>query len=471
MGHASRRSSPFVLSVPLCLCVFPLCFATAEAAGTQIAQAEKLAQQASGLCQGGSAAEGEALARKALLLTEEFEPTDYVRAGRKGEVVEDEFLEARRQYRIHRAKLYDAVGECLARGGKARPATRYLGRADLLQPTADRAVAYARALLADQRPGEALFALRKSLRSAQAALSAEGLRLLEQGVDGERLGSAQVTLDRWRVAALKAPNVTHVAGPLKVAGTPRLSTGAPFAWGEDPMVFYVGSVSCRECSAQMQEIQGALAAYRRRAAKDGGPEVKMVLLPEEPDQDQALRQLVTLYRYDWPVLMGRGHPAALGVKPGDLLVVGRRGWSAVKIQPPFEEALGSALDLLARREVNETVPRSNWNRQPAVDAVVAQPKVLPEGLAPGEDPPAPAAFTAAVDAFRAGRALETLRFMDALAADEGGWLLPPEARYNRALALRATGDREAARRILLRIGDSRFQEDVDRALEAPGKRR
>jgi len=188
-------------------------------------------------------------------------------------------------------------------------------------------------------------------------------------------------------------------------------------------------------------------------------------------QVESLRQLVTLYRYDWPVLMGRGHPPALGVKPGDLLVVGRRGWSAVKIQPPFEEALGSALDLLARREVNETVPRSNWNRQPAVDAVVAQPKVLPEGLAPGEDPPAPAAFTAAVDAFRAGRALETLRFMDALAADEGGWLLPPEARYNRALALRATGDREAARRILLRIGDSRFQEDVDRALEAPGKRR
>lgn len=457
------------------LCSLWLCGAVStswvQAAGTQIAQAEKLAQQASGLCQGGSAGEGEALARKALLLTDEFEPTDYVRAGRKGEVVEDAFLEARRQYRIHRAKLYDAVGECLARAGKARAASRYLGRASVLQPSSDRAVALARALLADQRSGEAMAALRSILRGPQASLGAEGLRLLEQGVDAERLASAQVTLDRWRVAALKAPNVAHVAGPLKVAGTPRLSTGVPFAWGEDPVVFYVGSVSCRDCSAHLQEIQGALAAYRRRAARDGGPEVSMVLLPEEPDQDLALRQLVTLYRYNWPVLMGRGHPAALGVAPGELLVVARRAWSAVKIQPPFEEALGSALDLLARREVNEPVPRSNWNRQPAVDAVVAEPKLLPEGLAPGEDQPAPAAFTAAVDAFRAGRALETLRFIDSLASDGDGWLLPPEARYNRALALRATGDREAARRILLRIGDSRFQEDVDRALEAPARRR
>ena len=140
-------------------------------------------------------------------------------------------------------------------------------------------------------------------------------------------------------------------------------------------------------------------------------------------------------------------------------------------QPPFEEAsLGSALDVLARREVSETVPRANWNRQAAVDAVVAEPKLLPEGLAPGEDQPPPAGFTAAVDAFRAGRAVEALRFMDALAADPEGWLLPPEARYNRALALRASGDRETARRILLRIGDSRFQEEVDKALEAPAKR-
>src|SRR5262245_4695729 len=103
MSEGSRRFIPVAVSVALCLCgVFssPLL----HAAGTQIGTAEKLAQQASGLCQGGSAAEGEAIARKALGVTAEFEPLDYVRAGRKGEVVEDAYLEARRQYRIHRAK-------------------------------------------------------------------------------------------------------------------------------------------------------------------------------------------------------------------------------------------------------------------------------------------------------------------------------------------------------------------------------
>lgn len=426
-----------------------------------------MAQQAIAQCESGSAAQGEALARKALALTEEFEPTDYVRAGRKGEVVEDAFLDARRQYRVHRARLYDAVGACLAKAGRARPASRYLGRAVLLQPTAERSIAWSRTLLADDRPAEALAALRATMRGATTALAPEGLRILEQAVDAARLASAQVTLDRWRVDALHAPGAAHVAGPVKLAANPRLSTGAPFAWSEEPVVVYVGSVSCRDCSSHMQEIQRALAAYGRRAAKEGGPEVRVLLLPEEPDQDHALRQVAALYHYDWPVLLGRGNPQAMGTAPGTVLVVARRGWSAVRLQPPFEDPLGSVLDLLARRDVTEAVPRSNWNRQAAADVASAEPALLPEGLAPGEDQPAPAGFTAALDAFRAGHGLEALRFLDALAADPGGWLLPPEARFDRALALRAAGEREAARRMLLRIGDSRFQEAVDRALEAP----
>jgi hypothetical protein len=259
---------------------------------------------------------------------------------------------------------------------------------------------------------------------------------------------------------------------VKLAPGPRLSTGAPFAWPDEPVVIYVGSVSCRDCSAHLQQIQRAMSAYARRAAADGLPAARVLMVPEEPDQDHALRQVATLYHYDWPVLLGRGNPEAMGAKPGTVLVVARRGWSAVSVQPPFEDGLGSALDLLARRDVTESVPRSNWNRQAAGDITAAEPKLLAEGLAPGEDQPAPAAFTAAVDALRAGHGLEAIRFLDSLTSDQAGWLLPPEARFNRALALRAAGERETARRILLRIGDSRFQEAVDRALEAsPGGRR
>jgi Flp pilus assembly protein TadD len=92
-------------------------------------------------------------------------------------------------------------------------------------------------------------------------------------------------------------------------------------------------------------------------------------------------------------------------------------------------------------------------------------------LAPGEDEPAPAEFDSAVAALRAGRPAEALRTFEALEGRGDGWLLPPEARLDRALSLAALGRREEARRLLLRIGDSRFQEDVDRALERVGSPR
>src|SRR6185503_4687572 len=147
------------------------------------------------------------------------------------------------------------------------------------------------------------------------------------------------------------------------------------------------------------------------------------------------------------------------------LVVARRGWSAALVRPPFPDALATALDVMARRDLAESLPRTAASHR-VPETVPDVVKLDPASLAPGEDQPAPAAFTAALDAFRAGHALETIRFLDALGSDAGGWLLPPEARLNRALALAKLGDRAAARRLLLRIGDSRFQDDVDRALEA-----
>jgi hypothetical protein len=91
--------------------------------------------------------------------------------------------------------------------------------------------------------------------------------------------------------------------------------------------------------------------------------------------------------------------------------------------------------------------------------------LLADGIAPGEDEPFPAEFTAAVAALRAGRAAEAQRLIDALEARGDGWLLPPEARLDRALCLARAGQRDAARRILLRTGDSRFEDAIDRLLE------
>ena len=84
----------------------------------RIAEAEQLAAEAMQLApRDPAAALGKA--RRALAATAEFVPTDYVTAGRKGEVVEDEFQAARDAYRQHRAGLYEAVGTVLARQGNA----------------------------------------------------------------------------------------------------------------------------------------------------------------------------------------------------------------------------------------------------------------------------------------------------------------------------------------------------------------
>jgi hypothetical protein len=91
----------------------------------------------------------------------------------------------------------------------------------------------------------------------------------------------------------------------------------------------------------------------------------------------------------------------------------------------------------------------------------------PEGFATGDDGTAPPEFERAVTAFRAGRFAEARRLFDGMGA-EGGWLLPPEARLNRAIVLAALGRREEARRIVLQIGDARLEDAADQALDRMG---
>jgi len=153
-------------------------------------------------------------------------------------------------------------------------------------------------------------------------------------------------------------------------------------------------------------------------------------------------------------------------------VVARNGWAGAVVKAPFGPALASALEIFGRTEVRETVPRPAWNQRP-IDRrpLSAPPGLLPEGLAPGEDEAAPPELTAALEAYRSGNAAGAQRLFDALAARGDGWLLPPEARMDRALCLAKAGQNDAARKLLLRIGDSRFQDAVDRALEDIGSRK
>ena len=153
--------------------------------------------------------------------------------------------------------------------------------------------------------------------------------------------------------------------------------------------------------------------------------------------------------------------------PRSLLLVARGGWTQAVLKAPFGPELASAIAALQRVDVPETVPRRSWNRRPVDRSPIPPPPgLLAEGLAPGEDEPSPPEFAAAVEAYRRGRAAEAQKAIDALEARGDGWLLPPEARLNRALCLARAGQRDAARRILLRTGDSRFEDAIDRLLEA-----
>lgn len=434
-----------------------LALAVAPPAAGPVRQAEHLAAQALALAEREPAA-ALATARKALQLTARFQPTQFAEAGRRGEVVDDVFLAARAEYRRHRAPIYEAMGAALLAGKRTGAGVRYLRRALALEPTADRATRLAGGLVALGRGREALQVI--GVHAGRGALTPTLAGILEKAVDAEGLPSAQVEIDRARLRAL-TPAPALRDGPLGLPGGARSSTGGPLRVEDALTVFYLAGRSCRACSEQLQAVRRAVPA-----------EVRVVVVPEVPDEDQALRQVLQLYRHPFPVGLGPGLAAALKLAEGEVLVAGRRGWIAAGVAPPYA-ALPDVVRALLRSDVTETVPRAAWNRRPVERAAAApaasRPEPLPEGLVPGDDEPAPPEWRALVEAFRAGRAVDALASLDALASREDAWLLPPEQRLNRAVIQARMGRRAEARDVLLRIGDTAAADAADRALEAIGR--
>lgn len=398
-------------------------------------------------------ARGLAIANQALALTRDFDPTAFARAGRHGEVVEDVFVAARRAYRAHRARLYEAKGAVLLAAGQPKEAVRYLGRARELDPKQE-PVRLARALVAEGRGGTALDVL---LERMGDSLGREALAAAREAADAAGLASLQAALDRVRIGRLSPDlGVEWREGPLKLPRELRVSTGAPFRLDVPGLTLvYAAETSCRTCSADLEAISDLAPAGAR-----------VFVASEDPDSDEALRQAMRLYHFDWPVLFRVSFPRALTLRAPAVLVVGRDGFSAAVARSPFERGLPAVLQVMRRTDLRESLPRPAWTGRPAEIAPLPPgPPLLPEGLAPGEDQPSPPDFEAAVAAYRKGRFAEALRGFRKVAARDDGWLLPPEARLDEALSLAGLGRKQEARRILLRIGDSRFQDGVDRALE------
>jgi hypothetical protein len=326
----------------------------------------------------------------------------------------------------------------------------------LLDPTPDRGLALARSLNDLGRGREAIETVQRAI-AGLAGLKPEAAEVIARAADVAGLPSAQAEIDRGRLAATLGKAVALREGPLEIPAGARLSTSPVFRLDEAALnVFYASEASCRSCSADLD-------ALARQVPKD----VRVIAVPPGDDQDAALRQVIGLYKRPWPLLLGKDLAARLGLKPRSLLLVARGGWTQAVLTAPFGPEVGSALAALRRVDVQETVPLPSWNRRPVDRSPLPPPPaLLADGLAPGEDEPFPPEFTAAAEAYRAGRAVEARKAFDALEAKGDGWLLPPEARLNRALCLARAGERDAARKILLRTGDSRFEEAIDRLLEA-----
>jgi tetratricopeptide (TPR) repeat protein len=423
------------------------------AVASPVGEAERLAAEAIAGARGEPAAALEK-GHRALALTADFEPTAFVTAGRKGEVVEDAYLAARQEYRRHRARLYRAIGLVHAASGRAVEASRYLGRAVELDAAGEARPDLASILVELGRGRDAL----DLLLAGELAGPLDGLlEVAGAAADVAGVPSLQAELDRVRTAAARVePALAFRDGPFALTGRERLSTGARLALDtEATTVFYLAEASCRSCSADLEAL--------RRAVPQAMP---VVVAPEDPERDDVVRRAMRTYRYDWPLVVGPSLGGTLGLPAPAALVVGRRGFSAIVARPPLAETLPTALAILARADVREDLPRAAWRRARAQPRPAAPPPgLLPEGLAPGEDAPQPEAFAAAIAAYREGRYRDALRGFEEIEARGDGWLLSPEARLNRALCLAGLGRRDEARRLLLKTGDSRFQEAVDRAME------
>jgi hypothetical protein len=116
-----------------------------------------------------------------------------------------------------------------------------------------------------------------------------------------------------------------------------------------------------------------------------------------PDLDQGLRSVVGQYKYAWPYALGAGSAKALELPAPGLLAVSRVGFAELIVTPPFFESLPPVVELLSHRDVVETVPRAGWNHAPVErKPPPPRPALLANGFAPGEDDPAPDAFTAEI---------------------------------------------------------------------------
>jgi hypothetical protein len=240
--------------------------------------------------------------------------------------------------------VYAVCGEALAQLGRHAEAARYLRRSLVLDASAGRA-GLARALAASGRPWEALSWLVQA--AAVRALMAEEAAAAAEVADELGLASLQAEIDRVRLAAAEVrPRLGFLDGPFTLPDQARLSTGAPIDLMDNARdtLLYLAEPSCRTCTADLEAIARLTASGRR------------VVVWSATEDDRTLRQTLKLYQREWPVVVGPGGSALLGVEAPAALLVGRQGWSAGVARPPLPTTLPALLSVYAQGVESTAAP-------------------------------------------------------------------------------------------------------------------
>src|SRR4030095_7883674 len=182
----------------------------------------------------------------------------------------------------------------------------------------------------------------------------------------------QAEIDRARIMAITTGGAEWRDGPVTLPPDARLSSNPVARLDETPItVVYVAETSCRACSEDLEALKRTVP-----------PGVRVLTVPEATDQDVALRQVLQLYRYNWPVVVGKGVATWLKTPPRSALIVARGGWAAAVVKAPFGPSLATVLQTFAKNDVRETIPRAGWNQMPVNRRTSAPPPaMLAEGLA------------------------------------------------------------------------------------------
>ena len=288
------------------------------------------------------------------------------------------------------------------------------------------------------------------------SLSPEAASVIDRAADVARLPSAQAEIDRGRLKATLKGAVTLRRGRVTFPpgrGSRHRSDLPARGRGDQPDLRGRGLVPVVLGRPHPAATCRSRSGARHGAARGGGPGRRVA-----PGAGHLRLPLAA------PAARGVGEQ--LDLPPRSVLVLARGGWTAAVPEPPFGPALASTLAALARTDVREAVPRANWNRRPVDRSPLPPP---PPGRRRTDWPRVRTSRSRPIsprpEAYRGGTICGGDEELRCDQARGDGWLLPPEARLDRALCLAGMGKRHEARRILLRTGDSRFENAMDETLE------